>query len=669
MKDILHRSRAIALIAALAACSGSDSTGGQAQSIAEPKAPSDKFAVPVYAPVNGTGRGVKVEGTIARGSVSMSGNSIRTWKVVVTVSNYTGKPVRFGESMVVLEKAPQIDDLIGIYVIRESEHPTAHFPSLATRYGLLWGLSVDTVVSALWPIGALPGGAGNVNAFLLMLGMQAVKPYFPGGGYPPVGPGRQVVFSEEVLMPLKNEPTSVLLLPPPAIEDGKQPAQTVLRFDPADTSQKVIRSLDATRYAFDEASTATLANDAAQPGWLRLHALNWAAESRFAAVAADLMRIAADENVSTQLRATAMLNLALHHHTAATPIILDRLSVARDTAERGVAVAALGEMGDPAVAVSIRPLLGAGDLLTYRAATALGKLRDTAAVAPLLAQLKNDKANEVAPALAGALVAIGTPAVWDGFVAVSRNRQLTFAARTESIEALGKAKRSGALPALLAIAADNSDTDGVRMRALTALGEIGGAEAWAAIRATTDSHNTSVALSAVETLARSKDSSNAAFIADIARKPRHPMRVHAIQQIGYQNITTAEPALFAILRDPATASDVLPEAIDALAKLGRTVGESDLAIVWSAYQREKDSGTGYHLATVLIAGKFADKTAIPVLIAGLDENRNQLWFENVRLLRLLTSQTFGPEASYSGDEKSRKADLDQWRAWWAQQAK
>lgn len=654
--------------------SQSDRASAQERATAEAKPPSESFMTAEYSVAKQPGIGVKVDGRITRSSVQISNNTIPTWKVEVTIANYTNRTIRLGESMTILEKVPAIDEMVGIYIARESKQTTGHLKLMSLRYGLLWGVTVTPEGPGIWPLTALPGGStmSMTDVFMLVLSAPWVKPFYPDGGYPVVGAGRQVVLHEEILVPLKSGPQLTFLLPPFVREEGKPPVQTMLRFNSEGqsvTGQSLVPA-DSIRYPFDNAATIQLPSDTTKPMWLRLHALNWLAESNFDKAAEMLLRFASDQSAPRTIRVAALLNLGLHQHKPAIPVILTGLNNKTEPVERAVAIAALGEMGDSSIASQVRPFLSdSNEMLAHEAIEAVGKLKDAESVAVLLVALGDRRKEKQSDAIAKSLAQIGSPEAWSGLLTFAGNRKSGFQPRRASVLALGSAQHRPAIPVLAGILADESDEKGIRLNAISALESVGGAEAWTAIRSTCGARDKSVAESALQAMARSKDAANKSYVIEIVGKAGHPLREYAISQINLQKIKGAGATLKATIHDPATPANLLPEALSALNTIGEKVEPDDLVPLWSAYQKETDASIGGRLADALITGRFNDKTALPFLVAGLDEGKNKLWFANIKLLRHLTGEKFGPQYQFSGDKQSRKADFDKWREWWAQQPK
>jgi HEAT repeat protein len=140
----------------------------------------------------------------------------------------------------------------------------------------------------------------------------------------------------------------------------------------------------------------------------------------------------------------------------------------QDARVRGVAAAALGEMGDSVAAPLLVRSLGDRSPSVRRAsAVALGRLRDPRAVRPLV-RVMSDPHPSVRFAAAGALAGIGPTAAGALFEAL---RQADPLVRALAAEVLGRIGGPEAVPHLLVVA---GDVDwGVRAAAARALGLTG----------------------------------------------------------------------------------------------------------------------------------------------------------------------------------------------------
>lgn len=232
---------------------------------------------------------------------------------------------------------------------------------------------------------------------------------------------------------------------------------------------------------------------------------------------------------------------------------------------------------------------------------------------------------------------------------------------------LGEARYGPATPVLTKVLNDDRDEEGIRSNMISALGSLGSPDAWAAIAAVADGKNKSLAMSAVQAMGGSKDPAQIAHVIEIAGKTGHAQRDTALNQIRYRKLAGAGSTLRAVIREAPVSADLRTTAASALVATNERLEAEDFTALWTAYERERDRNARRLLADALIEGGFADKARIPMLIGGLDEDKNRSWFGNVRLLRHLTGQKLGPENEGSGDKKTRKAEFEKWREWWAGQ--
>jgi HEAT repeat protein len=136
------------------------------------------------------------------------------------------------------------------------------------------------------------------------------------------------------------------------------------------------------------------------------------------------------------------------------------------------------------------------------------------------------------------------------------------------------------------------------------------------------------------------------------------LQTSAIDALAAKGGETASRAALAALASPHPAVRGR-----AAAQLGKTKAPTATAALWQAYRGERDEKAAEKLATALIDAGIDDRTAPAFLMLRLDVKRNPLWFDDVRLLRQLTGQTFGPPNKWS-DKKEREAELKKWQAWW-----
>jgi HEAT repeat protein len=147
-----------------------------------------------------------------------------------------------------------------------------------------------------------------------------------------------------------------------------------------------------------------------------------------------------------------------------------------DAAVRHHAAHTLGKIGDPRAIPALADTLQDGDLnVVSKTAFVLGQIGDAAAV-PALAGLIGHADSEVQTAAGQALEAFGAAAMPALLVALRSDRWQT---REHAAEILGALQRIEAVDRLAEAASDEHPH--VRLAAVTALGEVGGAAAQAAL--------------------------------------------------------------------------------------------------------------------------------------------------------------------------------------------
>jgi HEAT repeat protein len=382
------------------------------------------------------------------------------------------------------------------------------------------------------------------------------------------------------------------------------------------------------------------------------------------------MRLASENAGPRWLKLAAMLNLGQHHHKPALPLLVRALKESSDPLDQAVAIASLGELGEKTAAADIRPFLtNRNPTVGASAADAVGNLKDEDSVPVLLKLLADRNQEKLHAAICKALSRVGTKPARDGLVGAVADRKHGFQARRWAVLTLGESRYEEAAPVLIKVLADPRDDSGIRMNVISALASLGGPDAWAAIQTAAEGKDKSLAMSAVQAMGGSKDPAQIARVLDIAAKAGHPQRETALNQIRYRKLAGAGATLRTAIRDASTPTDVRITAAAALKAINEPFAAEDWNALWAAYERERDRYARARLADALIEAGFADKGRISSLINELDDDKNQAWYASVKLLRHLSGQKFGPENEFSGDKKSRRAEFDKWRKWWAAQAK
>jgi HEAT repeat protein len=339
------------------------------------------------------------------------------------------------------------------------------------------------------------------------------------------------------------------------------------------------------------------------------------------------------------------------------------------------------------------------------------------------ARLKADDAYYKA---ATALGAIGSREAIDGLIGVMRNSKET-KLRVAAAKTLENISSAEVAASLIAVVSDNKTPDELKTVVISNLSKIGGTEAIAAIRNAAESNSDTVRRSAITALAGIKDPVAVSSLIALVERSNYPSRDYAIYNLGESKITDSLPVLRRIVVDKQSPTDVRVSACSALTKMQDKQAKETLLSVaddndarlyesaldsldtlfgnevsatfikglsskhnrirrqsasyiqkrkiaeaveplWQAYQIESDDYTAGGIASALIELKFSNQNAIPFLINRLDPKKNKLWYADVRLLRQITGEKFGPDYEY-GNEKERNAELEKWRTWWANKNK
>lgn len=500
-------------------------------------------------------------------------------------------------------------------------------------------------------------------------------------------------------------------------------AYTVCRFavgEPRDGD--TFNPVETTTYQATAAELRALAMNEQQPLWLRVFALNWFAENHSAEAADLLTRYVIDSKLPPMLQTAAAANLGVWKIKTAVPALIEVTSKTENGDLRKQTVEALGEIGDPAAIPVIRPYLNLkGGEVFIAAIEAIGKLKDAESVVKLLSFLSDKNDEDRYSAAAAALAAIGDRQAVEGLIAVMQNSKLKKEARRFAALRLGGARSAAALAPLTALANDRSAPKELRAAAISSIGETGGAEALATLRglAEGDKDWRRDALSAMGAM---KDPAATSALIELTEKQSYADQATAIAQLERRKAEEALPLLRKIvadkqesvetrraacsalknMRDKQSQSALLSaaddsdrylyaDALDAMTSMFgkeawpaliaslksrhdnvRSVAATHLreqkagdsvTSLWQAYQQETQKQSGEEMVSALIELKFSDKSGAQFLIERLDARKNPLWFQDVRLLRHLTGEQFGPDNEWDG--KPREAEFAKWRQWWA----
>lgn len=408
---------------------------------------------------------------------------------------------------------------------------------------------------------------------------------------------------------------------------------------------------------------------------------------------APLAALADNAKTSQDIRSAALSSLGQIGGADALAV-LRRAAESQDERTRGAAASSLGESKDPgALALLIELVEKSGYPSRVRVVEVLAQKEKKEAL-PSLRRLVADSQNP--------------PEV-----------------RKEACEALQRMEDAEGVAVLVAAADDPSTPTEVRRAALSALGKIGGKPALEALNRAAEDNDEATRDTVLSALGEFQEPAAVTRLIELAERPGYLSRIKAIQTLRWKEKKEALTALRRIVADRQATSEVRREAcgglermkdkggipalltaatdederlyedvLDALTAIGgpealqaklaalesrhpsvrqhaaaQLAQEKDAKPVgrlWPAYQRETEESAARNLAGALIDLGFQDRAAIAFLIQRLNPAANKLWYEDVRLLRHLSGQDFGPRYAWV-DEKERDQELAKWREWWAQQ--
>ncbi len=517
----------------------------------------------------------------------------------------------------------------------------------------------------------------------------------------------------------------ILPLARPLKGDAIPAAYTVCRFAVGEPREgDTFNPVETTTYPATAAALRALATNEQQPLWLRVFALNWFAENHTTEAAELLTRHVSDPKLPPMMQTTAVANLGVWKIKTAVPALIELASSTENGDLRKQTIEALGEIGDSAAIPAIRPYLNLnGGEVAIAAIEATGKLKDSESVATLIGFLNNKKDESRYASTAAALAAIGDRQAVEGLIAIMQNSKLKKEARRFAALHLGSAHSAAALAPLTALANDRSAPKELRSAAIHSIGETGGAEALTTLRGLAEGDK-DWRWDALSAMGAMKDPAAASALIELAGKQSYADRSTAIEQLGRGKALESLPLLRKIVADKQESVEARRAACDALNKMQdkqslpallaaaddsdkflyanaldvmttlfgkeswpaliaalksrhdnvRSVAASRLreqkagdavTALWPAYKQETQKLVGEGMASALIELKFADSGATPFLIQRLEAQKNPLWFQDVRLLRHLTGQQFGPNNEW--DSKERQVEFTKWRQWWASQ--
>ncbi len=652
----------------LIACAGPTAQPTAAQNAALPA-----YDGPAQSPVAGQGSGVTMNVALRRGSESFGQNSSTpTWEVNISVANYTNGPVSFGDMLVVFETIAGSDDTLGLYMARTGFRQTQGPAQIEGRRGLDWGVTVGAGESTPWPWGAVPGGSpmSANNAFMLLLSAPWAKG-FARGGFPVVEARSQYVLNEKIMAPvgLRTTREAAVVLPPRILLAAPQPALQPVFVFREDAARNSFQQVSREDLPVTGPALGPIAGDAAAPLWKRIMALDLLAETDFASTQTRLVQIAEDGAAPLRLRASAMLNLGVNRYAPGVEVMKRIFAAPSDPRLALIALEALGEIGDASAAPTVRGAIGAADQQRSRVAIRnAARLKDSEAVAPIVAALGASREEGLMSLCVDALSKIGTPQAWDRVIGVANNARAPFQARRVAIVAIGEHAYAPGESALIALLSGRGSDKSIQLNVISALGHFNDDAAVAAMVAVAGARDDTVAGAAVGALARIKTLRAVEELVRIAGTAGHGQSAEAMSKLGEARNAVAIAPLRAVLSDAARGGADRAAAFTAIKSIDAAqIADADRSALWAAFTATRQERPAEQVARALIDGGFNDRSVVPALIAGLDERRNDAWFANVLLLRHLTGQTIGPEYRF-GSRDSHEADFARWRTWAAKNA-
>lgn len=332
--------------------------------------------------------------------------------------------------------------------------------------------------------------------------------------------------------------------------------------------------------------------------------------------------------------------------------------------------------------------------LQSAAGDALAAIGNRAAMSALL-NLLRDTRNEVSVEAAEKLALTGAPEAVTALVAVVNDRKTSKELRSKAISSLGKLGGAEALNTLRAAA--DSEREEIRNDALEALGKMKDTPALEAVILFAEKGGYASRVKAVRVLSASGKADALPSLRRIVADKSAPgnVRKEGCQALARMKDKSGVASLQAALEE--TDGELYYAALDALSDIDapeagqaaaqalksghnrvrqraalhmrEKISADFIPALWQAYQAEANELVAGSIADALIKLKFSDtdKDAIRFLFARLDPKvdpkKKPYWFDDVRLLRHLTGQKFGPEYKWA-DKKEREAEFLKWQQWW-----
>lgn len=657
-------------------------------------------------PLKGTGTGVTVGATLTRERYSSGSGpgsvSSPAWKVTLVIQNRTASELQLGDSLIVIEKVKDTGLYVGSYINRASASAAAADDApgrwdfsgserFKLRYGLDFGYDIDRSGSYLMVF----AGGGQIS-----ISSGHIDPY-EGYGYGRVSPQTERTIMVQLPFPFGAKEglrEYVAVIAPPVHSRGSGPAvgrRHLFRFAVGNEpkTDDVFQPSDAQSVRIVTADLTAQATETKLELWQRIFALNWLAETDSKAAEPLLIETATNTKNVDLLRNVASVNLGTLKAKAAVQPLVAILKEGVSTSVQRWAIDALGDIGNPEAAPAIRAFLEDADQSVAQAAMeAAGELKDAAAVPRLVAILRNDKHEKRHGSAGTALAAVGNADAVQGLAALLRDPQSKV--RKLAAEKLGKTVSVQAVAPLVEVTADARAPSDVLHAAVSSLGELGGAEALAALRRAAENDKDDTRRTALAAFGATKDAGGVAALIELAERAAYPSREKAVEVLGSRKKTEALPSLRRIVANAQAPSKVRQQACEALESMKDAQGIPSLLIaandadgdlyvkalralgtvggketvsaaitalgsrhasvrerasyqlrtsksleavvpLWRAYQSESEESPGRDIVSALVELGFADPAATAILVTRLDPSKNKLWSSDVHLLKHL----------------------------------
>jgi cyclophilin family peptidyl-prolyl cis-trans isomerase/HEAT repeat protein len=347
------------------------------------------------------------------------------------------------------------------------------------------------------------------------------------------------------------------------------------------------------------------------------------------------------------------------------PELFRRALVAPDSLVRRTAALGAGRIGDPRATPLVAPLLADPDTtVRVAAAFALGLLRDSAAVAPLIDRLiglPGLDATTAAEAIT-ALAKIGGPRAGEFFAGVLGGKvALSQDDRTPALfQILAESWRLGPDAPVTGLLPYMDDTmPSPRLRAVYSLARLRAPEAGNRMLRILRDEEPYIRSLAARALTRSyadsaklAPSSVAELLARAADEPNLQVRINALRSLESYHDSTLAPKLVSLLDDPQPGIEV--QTAEALGELGGTEAAKGLARVVGG------KGTAQLRRTALIALAQVDPKAFESAAAGWRSSKD--WLDRATAARGTAIAGPGGSPWFLSDQDGRviAAGLQEW---------